>query len=348
MHIGIAGNIGCGKTTLTEMLAKHYKWEPRYESVVENPYMDDYYKDIQRWSFAMEVFFLKERFKDVLQIAGSDKTIIQDRTLHEGVFVFTANNYAQGNMSDRDFETYMELYEMMVEKVKLPDLLIYLRASVPHLVENIQKRGRECEQKIPIEYLRGLNDRYEDFIRNKYKGKVLIVDVDNLDYKNKPEDFYKTITPSMDILISSNLERLLYHMSGSADAVFGGRGSDIRNTRERMFRQLGSEMMTLVRLQFIVSVIVYLLIVIFLPERGYAGLVMRIYPMVAAGYFVLFLMYAEIIFLYYFEDLKGALVTAVSFCVCTLAASLLATHFIAIFYGFGVWAGSLVGLCGQS
>lgn len=128
-----------------------------------------------------------------------------------------------------------------------------------------------------------------------------------------------------------------------ADAVFGGRGSDIRNTRERMFRQLGSEMMTLVRLQFIVSVIVYLLIVIFLPERGYAGLVMRIYPMVAAGYFVLFLMYAEIIFLYYFEDLKGALVTAVSFCVCTLAASLLATHFIAIFYGFGVWAGSLVG-----
>lgn len=200
VHIGIAGNIGCGKTTLTEMLAKHYKWEPRYESVVENPYMDDYYKDIQRWSFAMEVFFLKERFKDVLQIAGSDKTIIQDRTLHEGVFVFTANNYAQGNMSDRDFETYMELYEMMVEKVKLPDLMIYLRASVPHLVENIQKRGRECEQKIPIEYLRGLNDRYEDFIRNKYKGKVLIVDVDNLDYKNKPEDF-RSITDKIDSIL---------------------------------------------------------------------------------------------------------------------------------------------------
>ena len=151
MYIGIAGNIGCGKTTLTELLAKHYQWEPRYEAVVDNPYMDDYYKDLQRWSFAMEVFFLKERFKDVLEFNDSENIVIQDRTLHEGVFVFTANNYSQGNMSDRDFETYMELYEIMVEKVKLPDLMIYLRASVPHLVENIQKRGRVCEQKIPIE-----------------------------------------------------------------------------------------------------------------------------------------------------------------------------------------------------
>ena len=140
VYIGIAGNIGSGKTTLTEMLAKHYKWDPRYEAVVENPYMEDYYKDIQRWSFAMEVYFLKERFKDVLGIAQADHTIIQDRTLHEGVLVFTANNYAQGNISDRDFETYMELYELMVEKVKLPDLMIYLRSSVSHLVENFQKR----------------------------------------------------------------------------------------------------------------------------------------------------------------------------------------------------------------
>ena len=199
MYIGIAGNIGCGKTTLTEMLAKHYAWEPRYEAVVDNPYMN-----LQRWSFAMEVFFLKERFKDVLSFSESENMVIQDRTLQEGVYVFTANNYSQGNMSDRDFETYMELYEIMVEKVKLPDLMIYLRASVPHLVENIHKRGRACEQKIPVEYLQGLNDRYEDFISNKYKGKVLVIDVDNLDYKTRPEDF-RLITDKIDSIFPTNL-----------------------------------------------------------------------------------------------------------------------------------------------
>ena len=203
MYIGIAGNIGCGKTTLTEMLAEHYQWEPRYETVVNTPYMDDYYKDLRRWSFAMEVFFLKERFKDVIGFADSENIVIQDRTLHEGVFVFTANNYAQGNMSDRDCETYMELYEIMMEKVKLPDLMIYLRASVPHLVENIQKRGRVYEQKIPIEYLQGLNDRYEDFILNKYKGKELTIDVDKLDYKTRPEDF-SFITDKIDAILATN------------------------------------------------------------------------------------------------------------------------------------------------
>ena len=204
MYIGIAGNIGCGKTTLTKMLAEHYQWEPRYEAVVDNPYMEDYYQNFQRWSFAMEVFFLKERFKDALEISKSDHTIVQDRTLHEGVFVFTANNYEQGNLSDRDFETYMELYEIMTEKVKLPDLMIYLKASVPHLVENIQKRGRACEQNIPVEYLQGLNSRYEDFILNKYKGKVLTLDVDKLDYKMRSEDFL-FITNKIDAIISTAL-----------------------------------------------------------------------------------------------------------------------------------------------
>lgn len=186
------------------MLAEHYQWEPRYEAVVDNPYMEDYYKNLQRWAFAMEVFFLKERFKDVLEFSKSKNIVIQDRTLHEGVFVFTANNYEQGYLSDRDFETYMELYEIMVEKVKQPDLMIYLRASVPHLVENIQKRGRACEQKIPIEYLQGLNDRYEDFILNKYKGKVLTIDVDKLDYKTRPKDF-QFITNQIDSIFPINL-----------------------------------------------------------------------------------------------------------------------------------------------
>lgn len=175
------------------MLAKHYGWEPRYEAVLKNPYMDDYYKDMNRWSFAMEVFFLKERFRDVLAIAQSENTIVQDRSIFEGVYVFTANNHAQGNLSDTDFDTYMELFEAMVEQVKLPDLMIYLRASVPHLVSNIQKRGRDYEQQMPIDYLEGLNQRYEDFIYHKYRGKVLTIEVDDMDYQHCPQDFAKII-----------------------------------------------------------------------------------------------------------------------------------------------------------
>ncbi len=193
MHIAIAGNIGSGKTTLTNMLAKHYGWTPRFEPVDHNPYLEDYYRDIYRWSFNLEVYFLKQRFKDLLDIAKSDKTIIQDRSIFEGVYVFTATNKEMGNLSERDFETYMELFESMLQIVKLPDLMIYLRSSVPHLVSNIQKRGREYEQSIHLDYLKNLNKKYEDFIYNKYKGKVLVVEVDEIDFLHNPEDFRNII-----------------------------------------------------------------------------------------------------------------------------------------------------------
>ena len=193
MHIAIAGNIGSGKSTLTELLSKHYGWEPKYEAVDYNPYLDDYYKDIPRWSFNLEVYFLKQRFKDLLDIAKSDKTIIQDRSIFEGVYVFTATNKEMGNLSERDFETYMELFESMLQIVKLPNLMIYLRSSVPHLVSNIQKRGREYEQSIHLDYLKNLNKRYEDFIYNKYKGKVLVVEVDEIDFLHNPEDLRNII-----------------------------------------------------------------------------------------------------------------------------------------------------------
>lgn len=188
MHIGIAGNIGCGKTTLTGMLAEHYGWKPRFEAVSYNPYLEDYYKDIPRWSFAMETYFLSQRFKDVLEIKKSESTIIQDRTIFEGVYIFTANNRDMGNLSERDFDTYMELFENMMSVVSTPDLLIYLRASVPHLVEQIQKRGREYEQSISIEYLSGLNRRYEQWIES-YPGRLLVIEADGLDFKNRKEDF---------------------------------------------------------------------------------------------------------------------------------------------------------------
>ncbi|MBP3714176.1 MAG: deoxynucleoside kinase [Phocaeicola sp.] len=189
MHIAIAGNIGSGKTTLTNMLAKHYGWTPRFETVDANPYLEDYYKDIARWSFNLEVYFLKQRFKDLLEIRRSEKTIIQDRSIFEGVYVFAANNYAMGNLSEKDFKTYMDLFESMMMMVEWPDLMIYLQASVPHLIDNIQKRGRNYEQSMPIEYLKNLNDRYNEFIFEKYKGKVLIIDADRLDFLHNPEAF---------------------------------------------------------------------------------------------------------------------------------------------------------------
>ena len=188
MHIGIAGNIGCGKTTLTRMLAEYYGWTPRFESVTYNPYLEDYYSDIPRWSFNLEVYFLAQRFKDTLEIAKNNGVIVQDRTILEGVQIFVQNNYRMGNLSKRDFETYMDLFDLMMSLVKLPDLLIYIRSSVPHLVSQIQKRGRDYEQSMSLEYLGGLNELYEKWIAD-YKGRLLVIDGDGLDYENRPEDF---------------------------------------------------------------------------------------------------------------------------------------------------------------
>jgi len=188
MHIGIAGNIGAGKTTLTDMLAEHYGWTPRYESVTYNPYLEDYYKDIPRWSYNLETYFLAQRFKDLMEISNSKEVVIQDRTIFEGVNIFVKNNFESGNMSQRDYDTYMLLYNLMISLVKEPDLLIYLRSSIPHLVSQIQKRGREYEQSMSLEYLRGLNDRYEKWIK-EYKGRLLIIDTDELNFRDNPEDF---------------------------------------------------------------------------------------------------------------------------------------------------------------
>ena len=193
MYIAVAGNIGSGKSTLTSLLAKHYGWEARYEAVEHNPYLEDYYRDIHRWSFNLEVYFLKERFRDLIDISQSDKTIIQDRTIYEGVYVFMQNNRAMGHLTERDYETYMELFEQMMSVVRQPDLMICLKASVPHLVGNIQKRGRNYEQSIQLEYLENLNRRYDDFIYNKYNGRVMIIQKDDLDFLNNSKDLANII-----------------------------------------------------------------------------------------------------------------------------------------------------------
>ena len=193
MYIAIAGNIGAGKTTLTKMLARYYGWEPRFESVSFNPYLEDYYSDIQRWAFCLETYFLKERFKDMLAVQQSTHTIVQDRSIFEGVYVFVRNNYERGDLSERDYTTYMELFELMKLQMKRPDLMIYLRKSVPALIAQIQKRGRGYEQTMQIDYLKGLNEKYEDFIFRQYDGKVLVIESDGLDFENRPEDFRSVV-----------------------------------------------------------------------------------------------------------------------------------------------------------
>ena len=196
MHIGIAGNIGSGKTTLTRMLAEHYGWTPKYESVTYNPYLEDYYRDIPRWSYNLETYFLAQRFKDLLEISKSDDVVIQDRTILEGVHIFVENNREMGNLSERDYDTYMQIFSLMMSMVSLPDLLIYLRSSVSHLVSQIQKRGRDYEQSMSLDYLGGLSEKYEKWIEG-YKGKLLIIDADMLDFENRPEDF-ESITDKID------------------------------------------------------------------------------------------------------------------------------------------------------
>ena len=189
MYIAVAGNIGSGKSTLTRMLARHYRWEPRFEAVDHNPYLEDYYGDISRWAFNLEVYFMKERLRDLISIQQSTQTIIQDRTIFEGVYVFMQSNYETGNLSERDYATCMELFEQMLQTVRLPDLMIYLRASVPHLVNNIQRRGRGYEQTIQLEYLDNLNRRYDEFISSHYQGRVMTIDKDSLDFEHNPRDF---------------------------------------------------------------------------------------------------------------------------------------------------------------
>ncbi len=188
MHVAIAGNIGAGKTTLTKLLAKHYKWSPHYESVEENPYLDDFYSEMERWSFNLQVYFLNSRFRQILEIHESGKNIIQDRTIYEDAHIFAPNLHAMGLMTNRDFSNYSSLFELMENLVSPPDLLIYLRANIQTLVGQIHKRGRDYENTISIDYLSRLNERYEAWISTYTKGKLLIIDVDNLDIVENPED----------------------------------------------------------------------------------------------------------------------------------------------------------------
>lgn len=188
MHIAVAGNIGAGKTSLTELLAKHYKWEPLYEEVLENPYLEDFYNKMERWSFNLQVYFLNSRFRQILDIRKSGKTTIQDRSIYEDAYIFAPNLHSMGLMTSRDFDNYSSLFNLMEEVVEGPDLLIYLRSSIPNLVKQIHKRGREYESSISIDYLSKLNDRYEDWITTYKKGTLLVIDVDELDFIVNPQD----------------------------------------------------------------------------------------------------------------------------------------------------------------
>lgn len=187
MHIAIAGNIGSGKTTLTRLLSKHFGWKPHFEEVDNNPYLESFYEDMKRWSFNLQIYFLNSRFRQVMDIRRSGDDIIQDRTIYEDAYIFAANLYDMGLMETRDYQNYQDLFELMSSFLQAPDLLIYLRASVPTLVRQIQKRNRDYEQSIRLDYLKALNKRYENWISNYNKGKLLIIESDDIDLE-KPED----------------------------------------------------------------------------------------------------------------------------------------------------------------
>lgn len=193
MHVAIAGNIGSGKTTLTRLLAKHYKWKAHYEDVEDNPYLDDFYNQMERWSFNLQIYFLNSRFRQILDIRESGKSVIQDRTIYEDAYIFAPNLHAMGLMTNRDFENYRSLFDLMESVTKGPDLLIYLRSSIPNLVNQIHKRGREYENSISIDYLSRLNERYEAWVHNYDKGNLLIIDVDHVNFVDNPEDLGEVI-----------------------------------------------------------------------------------------------------------------------------------------------------------
>ncbi|MBM3404701.1 MAG: deoxynucleoside kinase [Bacteroidetes bacterium] len=193
MHIAVSGNIGSGKTTLTRLLAKHFKWQTHFEDVDTNPYLHSFYEDMQRWSFNLQIYFLNSRFRQIVEIRKSGKAVIQDRTIYEDANIFAPNLHDMNLMTTRDYENYRSLFDLMASFIQPPDLLIYLRASVPTLVRQIQKRGREYETAIRIDYLKGLNDRYESWISQYTIGKLLIVDVDNKNFEEKPEDMEEVI-----------------------------------------------------------------------------------------------------------------------------------------------------------
>ena len=202
MHIAIAGNIGAGKTTLTQMLAKHYGWEPHFEDVLKNPYLDDFYERMERWSFNLQIYFLNSRFNQMLECSKKEKYTIQDRTIYEDAFIFAPNLQAMGLMTNRDYKNYKSIFNTLNSFVKDPDLLIYLRSGIPNLVDQIHKRGRDYENTISIEYLSRLNERYEAWIQSYDKSNLLVIEVDDIDFVKNPDDF-KTITKLIDEKLKS-------------------------------------------------------------------------------------------------------------------------------------------------